>query len=263
MARDEYALILNGECARILHDVVEPDLGELENELVRHMVISVEQCFRENRGLPSRKLQETLKARALEEIRGAFDTWRAAEDEKVSKAFAALCERLAARVDTAVDDLYRFSSELFSIPYEKIRARFLWVEESRFYYKFWEELPSLAMLASGAILALPKLIGDRIILRRARAFAIAAVRTQSGRVRYDFQKRLGESTRIFQARMAQYLETVALELDRTLKDTALARQRGEVEGERRHIRLAESLQRLQDAQKTVQTLLAELNEPSD
>lgn len=263
VARDEYALILNGECGRLLHDVVEPDLRKFEDELVELTAASVEKCFRENKDLPSAKLQNKLKRTALGEIRRAFDLWRASEDEKIAKAFADLCERVASRADAAVDDLYRFSSELFSVPYEEIRARFLWVRESRFYYKFWEELPSLALLASGAVLALPKLIGDRIILHRARNFAVAAVRTQSGRVRYDFQKRLEDSRRTFQARMGEYLAAVIGDLEQALDQTMAARLDGEAEAERRRAELSVSLQRLERAREAVECLLGELKDPKD
>jgi hypothetical protein len=194
----------------------------------------------------------------VEEIRQAFDAWRATEDEKVSKSFAALCARLGGRLDAAIEELYRFSSELFSIPYETIKTDVLWTDESRFHYKFWQEPPSLYLLTSSAILALPKLIGDRIILRRARDAAIDAVRTQSGRVRYDFQRRPEKSALAFKVRMAQNIEAVDQGLERALRETVSLRQSGEAEAERRREIFSASLRRLEHARSRLAAVLDEL-----
>jgi hypothetical protein len=249
---------MDGERGRLLHQVVEKDLEAFEAGLVQQVAASVERRFEENRNLPSRKLLETLERESVEEIRRAFDAWRAAEDEKVSKSFAALCARLAGKLDSAIEDLYRFSSELFSIPYETIKADVPWTDESRFYYKFWQEPPSLYLLTSSAILALPKLIGDRIILRRARDAAIDAVRTQSGRVRYDFQQRLDKSARAFKARMSQNIEAVDQGLERALRETASLRQSGEADADRRREAISASLQRLARARSQLAAILHEL-----
>lgn len=257
-AKDEHVILMNGQRDRLLREVVERDLKIFEAELVRQLSASVERRFEENRNLPSGKLLETLDRESFEEIRRAFDAWRAVEDEKVSKAFAALCARLAAKLETAIEELYRFSSELFSIQYEAIKADVLWTDESRFYYKFWQEPPSLYLLTSSAILALPKLIGDRIVLRRARDAAIDAARTQSGRVRYDFQQRLDKSARAFKATMSRNLEAVDQGLERALRETATLRQSGEADATRRREAISASLRRLERARSQLAAILDEL-----
>jgi GTPase SAR1 family protein len=257
-AKDEHAILMNGERERLLREIVEKDLEAFETGLVGQVASSVERRFEENRNLPSKGLVETLERQSVEEIRQAFDAWRATEDEKVSKSFAALCARLGGKLDAAIEELYRFSSELFSIPYETIKTDVLWTDESRFYYKFWQQPPSLYLLTSSAILALPKLIGDRIILRRARDAAIDAVRTQSGRVRYDFQQRLEKSALAFKARMSQNIEAVDQGLERALRETVSLRQSGEADADRRREAISASLQRLARARAQLAAILHEL-----
>lgn len=251
-ARDEYVVLVKAEQKKLLREVVEKDLETFETELVRDIAAQVERQFEEKRGLPGRNLAETLHQQAVEEIRRRFDAWRKAEDEKVSTTFQATCERVAARLDTAVDELYRFAADLFAVRYEAIRAETLWSEDARFRYKFWEQPGSLYMLASSAVLALPRFIGDRMILRRAREAAIDAVRTQSGRVRYDFQQRLERSTLAFETTMLTNVATVLEGLDRALREGTARQQSGEAKAGARRQSIQASLRRLEQARAHVE-----------
>lgn len=58
--------------------------------------------------------------------------------------------------------------------------------KSGFYYKFKDEPVGLEMLASSLTLALPKFIGDRIIMKKMKEYLLQVIDVQSGRVRYDF-----------------------------------------------------------------------------
>ncbi|TAK86712.1 MAG: dynamin [Betaproteobacteria bacterium] len=253
-ARDEHVVIVKAEQKKLLREVVEIDLEAFEAQLVRDIAARVERQFEERRSLPARKLAETLHQQAVEEIRRRFDAWRAAEDEKVSSAFQATCERVAARLDAAVDELYRFAADLFAVPYEAIHAETLWSEDARFHYKFWEEPGSLYLLASSAVLALPRLIGDRMILRRAREAAIDAARTQSGRVRYDFQQRLERSAAAFETRMLANVATVLQGLDRALTDGAAMQRSGEAQAGPRRQSIQASLGRLERVRSGLESI---------
>jgi GTPase SAR1 family protein len=246
-ARDEHVAVVRAEQKKLLREVVEKDLEVFEAALVKDIAAQVERQFEEKRGLPGRKLAEMLHQQAVEEIRRRFDAWRQAEDEKVSSAFRATCERMAARLDKAVDELYRFAADLFAVRYEAIRAEALWSEETRFRYKFWEAPGSLHLLASSAVLALPRFIGDRMILRRARDAAVGAARTQSGRSRYDFQQRLERSTLAFESAMLGNVASVLEGLDRALNEGAARQRSGQTDAAARRQGIRDSLDRLERA----------------
>lgn len=224
-ARNEHAVLIRDGQKKLLHEVVEKDLESFEGELVADIGRLVERRFEENRDLPSRKLAAMLHQQAVGEIRTRFDTWRAREDEKVSGEFQAASQRVAARLATAVDELYRFAADLFAVSYQAIHAETLWSADSRLRYKFWQARSSLYMLGSSATLSLPRFIADRMIVRRAREAAIDAVQTQSGRVRHDFQQRLEQSALAFEAAMAGNVSAVLDGLDRALRESR-ARQKG-------------------------------------
>lgn len=259
-ARDEHAILVRGESERLLHQRIEKDLEAFESALARQLGLSVERTFEAHRELPSKALQEALQRHANEEVRRSYDAWRTAEDEVIAKELQAFCSRIAARIDAAIDELFRFSAELFAVPYEAIRVEAAWTSESTFSYKFWEEPPSLYLLISSAILALPKAIGDRILLRRAREFASEAVQRHSGRARYDFAQRLEKSARAFQAHLSDTIDATLAGLEVALREGADTRRRGESEAAQRREGASASLNRLEQARAELDALIAESSE---
>jgi hypothetical protein len=173
----------------------------------------------------------------------------------VEEAFQAACRRLVARIDGAIDELFRFSSELFAVPYEAVRATPLWVEESQFSYKFWSAPPSLYMMASAAIRALPRAIANPIILRRVRESAVDSARMQSGRVRHDLAQRLDASRQAFAAKVSATTAAAIDGLDAALGESAQARRRTETESGERKQALAASLRRLESARAQIERLV--------
>jgi GTPase SAR1 family protein len=253
-AHNEHAVLVEGESRRILRERAEPDLEVFAQELGDEIAAEVERVFEQNRGLPLRALEETLTRHAVERIAQRFDTWRAAEDERIAGAFQEVCARVSARLDAVVDELYRFAADLFALPYEAIRGESLWSAEDRFYYKFWSEPGALYLLTSSALLALPKFLGDKLVLKRAREAAIDAVQVQAGRVRADFQQRLEESARAFAERMAANVEAVLRGLENALTEGAAARSRGAEQADAQRADIEASLARLAQAQAALKDI---------
>jgi hypothetical protein len=139
--------------------------------------------------------------------------------ETLDALFQSLCERFSGKIDATVDELYRFSSELFSVPLEAVGAESAWSAESGFYYKFWETPGSLAIMSTSLLHALPKFLGDALILKSAQRYGRELTDTQAGQVRYDFAQRLDKSMRDFKVAMLE-------RIDATLDGIATAVKKG-------------------------------------
>lgn len=240
-ASEEYDILLSAEVRKLLKDTVEEDLNAFKIRLTERVDASIEQHFAGNKELPSRKLHESLEQHATACIKSAFDQWRASENEKVAAAFNALCARFTQKIDDMVDELFRFASELFAITFDSTQAGQLPGGGNDFYYKFWSEPTSLEILASSMILALPKAIGARLILKRAQEKARDSIDMQAGRVRYDLATRLDQSTREFKGRMLRRLEaTIQGVEDAITKGTKLAQAGGAEAVRRRQVLLADA-----------------------
>lgn len=221
--KHDFAILLEADVKRIANQDVTADMEAFKAKLNREVEAKLRDHFDSVRHLPSGKLHEDLQRYVMEVVRTAWDCFRRDEDEKLDTAFHSLCERFSRKMDATVDELYRFSSELFSIPFEAVGAEAAWNAKSGFYYKFWEAPGSLTIMTTSLLHALPKFVGDALILKSAQIYALELADTQSGRVRYDFAQRLDKSMRDFKVTMLE-------RIDATLESIARAVKKGEQTG---------------------------------
>lgn len=189
-ARLDYGTLIESEARRLVHETVDPDVEAFQRRLTQRIDASIERRWRESRHLSSRRLHAALEQLVTDEVRTACEEFRVTEDEKVAQAFDALCARFTNPIDATVDELRRFAADLFAIPFSPVPAESPWKFESGFYYKFWTEPPSLEILLSSAVLALPRILGARLVRRRIQRRAADLVEIHAGRLRYDLAQRI-------------------------------------------------------------------------
>lgn len=186
------------------HDVTE-DVENFKARLRDKIETRIVEHFDSVRHLASHKLDESLRQYAIEAVRTGWDHFRSDEGEKLEAAFQKICTRFNGEINATVDELYRYSSDLFTIPFDAVAAESQWGIQSGFYYKFWDAPGSIRIVTTSFLHALPKFLGDRLILRDARKYARELVDTQAGRVRYDFSQRLDKSMQASKKDMAERL----------------------------------------------------------
>jgi GTP-binding protein EngB required for normal cell division len=242
--REDYAILLNGEVGKIKGAFLDEKLGVFKRELTARVGESTEAFYKENRHLPLKKLNQALEGHVINEVRQAFNEWRSGTDNALAKEFEAVCKRFVSAIDDVVDKLFEFSSSLFDLPFEAVKAEALWAAKSGFYYKFKDEPVGLEMLASSMTLALPKFIGDRVLLRKIREFIPQVIDVQSGRVRYDFGERLEKSMLDFKREMLRKIDATVEGISVAIKRGMEKRSRSEEEVERRTEAIQDSSKQL-------------------
>lgn len=100
------------------------------------------------------------------------------------------------------------------------------------------------MLASSLTFALPKFIGDRIILKKMREYMLEVIDMQSGRVRYDFAERLDKSKLDFRWEMLQRIEATIEGISTAIEKGMSQRSKGEKEVEEGKSIIVDVLQKL-------------------
>lgn len=250
----DFAILLEAEVKRLAGQDVTADVEAFKMKLTEEIESRVKTRFEVMRHLPSGELHEDLQRYVVDEVRAAWDGFRRDEDEKLDAAFQGLCDRFSGKIDATVDELYRFSSELFSIPFETIGAESAWSDKSRFYYKFWEAPGSLKIMATSLLHALPKFLGDALILREAQKYGRELVDTQAGRVRYDFAQRLDKSMRDFSAAMLERIDATLASIETAVKKGMEASTETASGAEDRARELSGALARLDSLAAQLQTL---------
>ena len=196
-------------------------------------------------------LHETLRQTALESVRNGWDSFRKDEDKKLEVAFQAAVKRFSVKVDATVDALYHFSADLFSIPYETVNANAAWQAKSGFYYKFWEMPGSIVIVGRSALHALPKFIGDRLVLKASLRYGDELVDTQAGRLRYDFVQRLQKSESDFRKIMLDRIDSTLEGIERAVTKGLEVNETNSAEAQKQKQRLQHNLEQLHGFDKRI------------
>lgn len=256
--KQDFDILLDGETKRLLKNILDEELDKFKKELIADIMTKLEGYYNENRNLTLRELHKALEDQVIREVKAAFSGWRTVMDEKLAKAFETTCKRFVQRIDDIVDELLRFSSELFQIPFDAIKAEALWTVKSGFYYKFKDEPVGLEMLAGTLTLALPKFIGEKIILKKMREYLHQVVDVQSGRVRYDFAERLDKSKLDFRWEMLQRIEATIEGIETAIKKGMAERNKGAEEVEERKKVLYKTIERIDSLKEKLSGIKAEV-----
>lgn len=238
--KQDFDILLDGEVNRLVKRGLDEDLDEFKKELTAVLSKKKESFYKEKSSLPSRELNSALEEFVKDEVKNAYNNWWAKEDGKLASAFEAICSRFIANIDETVDALFKFSSELFAIPFEAFKAEELWTVKPGFYYKFKEEPVMLELLTTSFTLSLPKFLGDKIILKKIKEYMFEMIETQGGRVRYDFAERLDKGKLDFRWEMLQRIEATIEGISTAIDKGMSQKSKGEKAVEERKVFLLES-----------------------
>jgi hypothetical protein len=254
--RRDFAVLLQAEVKRLANQTVTEDVEAFRARLGGEVEAVLNARFQVVRHLPSRELAAELECTAVEAVKTAWDRFRRGEDEHIGAQCHGLCRRFGARIDATVDELYRFASELFSVPFEAVGADTDWRSQTDFYYKFWDEPPALKTLGASLLLALPKLLGDSLVFRQGVKYGRELADTQAGRVRYNFAQRLDKSMRDFKAAMLERLDATLAGIEAAVKKGVETGATGAAQADRRAAELTGELERLANLADRLRTLAA-------
>lgn len=204
--KSDFDILLDGEIKKIMKNVLDEDLNAYGQELRLRAEANLDEYYRENTGLSLKELHKHLEEHIISEVRQAVNAWRGTEDEKLAKTFEKACKRFIIKIDETVDSLLKFSSELFAVPYDAVKAEALWSTKSKLYYKFTEQPVGLEIITSSLTLSLPKFIGEKIIIKKMKEYLHRVITIQLCRIGSDFEKRLTKSKLDFRWEMLQRIE---------------------------------------------------------
>lgn len=224
-ARSDLDALLEADTHKLIKDKVEPDIATFKRELTKRLEAELPGWFEEAKVQHETSLEEALERHIVDEVRRAFDIFREQEDTAVNKDFDHICDRFWQRIQAATDELMRYSADLFSIHFEPVATEPLRQARSRFYYKFWQEPPTLLLLGSAMTRLLPRSLANPLILRRARRRIAELVEMQSGRLRHDFSQRARRAMRETRGEMLGRIETTITAIE-TAIDTGRRLQTG-------------------------------------
>jgi GTPase SAR1 family protein len=245
-AKQDFDILLEGEVSRLTKGSLEDDLQRFVRDLLPHEQAHLSEKFEQNKHLSLKDLRGILEEAVIDHVKQAFITWRAIEDERLAKAFEAICKRFITKINETVDELLRYSSELFSVPFDTVKAESLWSVTSGFFYKFKEQPVGTAIIASTLTLALPKFIGDKIVLKKMKEYLQRVVTMQAARAGNDFEERLDKSKLDFRWEMFEKIDATIEGISNAIEKGMTQRSKGAQEVGARERTLSETMSKLDE-----------------
>jgi len=236
--------VLEADARKLIREQVEPELAVFKEQLTRRLQADLGSWCEELKDRRATDFRAGLEERLIAEVRGVYEIWQADADAKLNRAFEGLCARVERRIQDSVDDLLRYSAELFDIPFAAVSAQTLWRSPTRFYFKSWDEPPGLKQLTNSLVPLLPRVLGSRLILRDARRRATDLADMQAGRLRHDFDERLRDNVRSFRQDLLQRIERTLQGIEAAIEQGRAMRVRGETEAAARREELTATLSRI-------------------
>ncbi len=226
-ARADLDALLDAGGRKLLRQRVEPDLATFKATLRQAMLAKLGSWCEAGQRLGAAALQAGLEQQLVVEVRGAFDTWRSAEDAVLTREFEQVCARFWQKLGDAVDELLRYSAELFAVPFTAVTTDAPWHARSAFYYKFWEEPSTSRLVGQGLVRLLPAALSHPLIQRRMRARADDLVEMQSGRIHHDFDQRIRKSLQVFRQDMDKHMAATLAGIEAAISKGQQAKTQGE------------------------------------
>lgn len=243
--KEDFEILLEGEIKKLVKNILEEDIDKQKKSLISHLDEVINKTYLENNNIPLKELYKVLENKIIDELRFTFDKWIPQEDEKLFKNFQRICKRFLNDVDTIIEEIVSFASELFGEKVSAIRTELLWELKSDFYYRFKRETLMIDALSKGITLSLPKIIGDKILLKSFKTYIVNVVDMQAGNLRYDFAERLNKSKIKFKWEMIDKINLTIDGIEKAIKKGLESKNKSEAEinkGEKELIAIKEKIQ---------------------
>jgi hypothetical protein len=166
-------------------------------------------------------------------------------------ALGQVCDRLTQSIQQDLNEVLRYSAQLFDIAFAPIAADMQWRRRREFSIKAWDEAPGLKALIDSLTSVLPRPIGKAIILREARRRAADLVDMHIGRLRRALEERTGDNSRTFQEDLVQGVNRTLADIESATMRGGELRQQGDAQVRPRRAELGDILARIGELEEQV------------
>ncbi len=241
--RSDFDILFGVELERLIKSNLDTNLSAFKDGLGREMEEKLNRFHEENKDASLKDLQGLLYAYVTGETGDAFEAWRVREDGELGAAFGTVCKKYQEDISNKVESLLRFSSELFTVPFESVQAEPLWTMKPTFLYRFQGEPVGLEMIESSVTHVIPKVISRRFprlkaftsrlarrrIFKKTQQNMFEMIDMQCGRVRFDFLERIEKSKADFRNEMLRKIdatiEGIGAAIDKGMRERAMGEER--------------------------------------
>jgi GTP-binding protein EngB required for normal cell division len=220
--REMSLLLLEGRLKGVATDL-DADLDAFRRETTARLRREVEEAFHQKSrsALDLRKEMEDFLFAALRDV---FTVWRRQEIEKLSQTLADTHQEFAGRINAILERLTQLTARIFDFSLRGFEAETIFMEKSQFWFKFKEDPVGLEILQMTISSLLPRALTKGLLLKKLLENVTELVDKHCGRLRYDFQQRLGEIGREFRQTWIAKMDDTTLSIRQALERARAQKQ---------------------------------------
>ncbi len=187
----------------------------------------VNRIIDENRQAPRHQLLPSIQRAVIHVVIDEFEPFRLRIEKTIKEKFNEEIQYLNGEVSQIINDIYRFSAELFQISQAIQLRQDAWRYQSQFYYQTWEVETSLEQLQQAFMLFLPRSLYLILIKKKINRSIWQKLDQQWGRFRSDLFYGLNDNNRQFLYEFNHILERTANEISQLIQKQVALKQQGE------------------------------------
>jgi small GTP-binding protein len=223
--REDSRHLLRAASERLVSEVVDRDLAELQDKQRPLLIAGLRQTADENSDLSGHALLDRLNAYVRSSIQAVYEDWIAREEQRITEALRGAVDRFTGQVNHALSELARISSELFHAQVGDLTVVADLGGRREFYFAPWQMQVSPDVLAGSILHLLPGRWVRPRLLAAAEAKLVEQLDMHGGRVRYDFVRRLQESLREYERGIVEAMDATIAGIDEAIRRAVAQRRR--------------------------------------
>ncbi|MBN2010045.1 dynamin family protein [candidate division KSB1 bacterium] len=196
------------------------DREEIVREKINHIINHSQQ-------ISKRHLLPHIKQSLINVVIDEFEPYRLRIEKNIKEKFNDEIQYLNGEVTQVINDIYRFSAELFQISQTIQLRQDTWLYQSQFYYKTWEVEGALELIQNVFMILLPRSLFNALTKRNINKVVSQKLDQQWGRFRSDLFYGLNDNNRKFLYEFNQILNRIADEISQLIKRYVTLKKQGE------------------------------------
>lgn len=181
----------------------------------------------ESRHISKRQLLPHIQTSLIHVVIDEFEPYRLHIEKMLKEKFNEEIQYLNQEVTQIINDIYRFSAELFQISQTIQLKQDAWRYQSQFYYKTWEIQGALEIIQNTLISLLPRSLFLALTKKNINQTILRQLDQQWGRFRADLFYGLSDNNRKFLFEFNQILDQTAQEISQLIQKHVALKQKGE------------------------------------
>jgi small GTP-binding protein len=231
------------------------DLEKLKEEKTKWLLSQVESLAIKHKSDNNTQFTKLMNDFIDTQIRDIFGAWRVGEEKVLKSHIEKILKRFANRINKIIEQLTRFSAELFGITDRQFYAQEVLPPEIEFRFQTTDESDMLSMTIDLARKALPKILAHKLILKEAQEKAEIMVDRHCGKARYDFSQRMEQLVRDYRKHITETADSVQKDVLTAIETALLTKQNTTAEITAQKMRMSKKVKTLEEIKETFKTLI--------